>query len=179
MNWKLVAVTAAAGLAFVAAGAWVGRASAGTTDPGSPADPLVSKSYVDSLVSQLASKSYVDTQISQLAPKSSADAQASQQVLKTYVDSLMAFQVVNVPKGQMLVGDAGTEIILRAGEATIVASANGGVTDVTGGKDLAQNMAAQLNHLLIIPRTDGRGLVARTDIVLMVKGTYSLKAAAQ
>lgn len=140
MNIKQMVVATVAGLSLLGFGFWLGDANASTSEPGSAADPLVSKSYVD---------------------------------------SLLTFQVVNVPKDSRLVGEAGTEIVLRAGQAAAVASANGGVLDASDGVDVAGGALVKPNHLLVVPRTDGRGVLAKTDIILMVKGPYGIKAAGQ
>ena len=128
----------AAGVTIAVVAFSMGLARADTADPGSNADPLVSKSYVDQYTQ---------------------------------------WRVVNVTKGQQLVADAGAEIIVRAGNATAVASTLGGVSDLTGGDDRKLGEALPANHLLIVPRGDGRGLVAVSDLVLLVRGTYSLKTA--
>lgn len=136
MQLKRVVLAAAVGIGLLGFGFWIGGATAGTADPGTAADPLVSKSYVDSMLS---------------------------------------FQVVNVPKDSALVGEGGTEIALRAGQATAIASAMGGLLDVTEGVDLAQGAAIKANHLLVVPRTDGRGVTAKTDAIFMVKGVYAIR----
>jgi hypothetical protein len=95
-------------------------------------------------------------------------------VTKSYVDQFVGLQVVSVPAGQQLIADAGAEIILRAGKATAIAT-SGGVADLTAGKDLKLGEAIVANHLLLIPRSDGRGLKAVNDLVLMVRGTFVIK----
>lgn len=126
----LLAVAAA-----LVAGGLVGRATAQTAEPGTGADPLVSKSYVD---------------------------QAT------------LFRVVEVPAGQVILGEAGTEMVLRSGKATAIVSPQGGLLDVTGGTDTPQGAPIPANHLIIIPRSDGRGFHAVTNLVLMVKGRVSI-----
>lgn len=113
------------------------------SEPGSIEDPIVSKSYVDS-------------------------------ILVPYVNKVSTFTVVNVSAGQTLIGDAGCEIILRMGTATVVATEKGGLCDTTIGGDWPDGSAVLANHNLIVPVADGRGIKADTDIILMVKGTYSL-----
>ncbi len=104
-------------------------------EPGSPEDPLISKSYFDRFV---------------------------------------GLQVVTVPAGRTLTCEAGTEVILRAGRATAVGSSLGGLSDVTAGKDIQTGQAVTANHLLITPRTDGRGLRAATECIVMVRGPFSV-----
>jgi hypothetical protein len=100
-------------------------------------------------------------------------------VTKSYVDGRTVFQVVNLPKGQSLIAEGGTEFVLRGGKVTAIVSPQGGLLDVTGGADLLQGEQVKAQHLVIIPRTDGRGVLAQTDAILMVKGPYTLKAAGQ
>lgn len=130
---KLLPLLAVA--AALVSGVLVGRATAQTAEPGTGADPLVSKSYVD---------------------------QAA------------LFRVVEVPAGQVIIGEAGTELVLRAGQATAIVSPQGGLLDVSGGNDTPQGAQIPANHLIVIPRSDGRGFKATTDLVLMVKGRASV-----
>ena len=92
-----------------------------------------------------------------------------------YVDKVSTFTVISVPEGSILIGDAGCELILRMGTATVVATEKGGLCDTTIGGDWPTGSEVPANHNLIVPLSDGRGIVADTDIVLMVKGSYSFK----
>lgn len=143
MRLRSVLLAGAAGVILLGSGFWLGKVSAETGDPGSAADPLVSKSYVDQQVKALADQT--------------------------------SFQVVNLPKGATLVGESGTEIVMRAGIVSVVASPLGGLLDATGGKDLPQGYLAESNHLLVVPRADGRGVRATMDAVLMVKGAFTVR----
>lgn len=96
-------------------------------------------------------------------------------VTRSYVDQYTQWQIVNLKTGQKLVATAGVEIILRAGKATAIASAGGGLADVTAGRDLGPGASLVGNHLLIVPKTDGRGVLAISDCVLMVKGAYAVQ----
>lgn len=117
-------------------GVWFGRVTAQTPEPGSSADPLVSKSYVDQMT---------------------------------------LYRIVNVPAGQSIIGEAGTEMVLRGGKATAITTAQGGLLNVSAGHDMVQGMEVPPNHLIIIPRSDGRGFKATTDLILMVKGPASVQ----
>jgi hypothetical protein len=70
-------------------------------------------------------------------------------------------------------------MVLRAGKATAIVSAKGGVLDATGSVDLGQGETVKPNHLLVIPVADGRGLNATTDVILIVKSNYSVRLAGQ
>ncbi len=91
------------------------------------------------------------------------------------INETAVFTVVNVDKGDTFLAGAGCEFILRGGEATVIASKSGGLSDTTDGVDLTQDSLVPANHLLIVPRDDGRGFDAVTDVIIMVKGTYEIK----
>ena len=108
-------------------------------------------------------------------PGSPGDPLVTQSWVTKYVDELTALEVVEVDAGQRLLGGAGTEFILRAGQATIIDSELGGLADVTAGGDLGLGVSVPRNHLLIVPRSDGRGMQATSDIIVMVRGSYSVE----
>lgn len=180
MQMKQAVAAVAAALSLMAVGFWAGSAAASGNKPGSAADPLVSKSYVEELIADL--KSGWQSQIANLAEKTYVDqktAAVAQQggsnlANKEYVDQRMAFQVVNLPAGHRIIGGAGTEIVLRGGKAIAITSPQGGLLDVTAGTDIPQGASIPANHLLAIPRDDGRGLFATVDAILMVKGGYTI-----
>ncbi len=91
------------------------------------------------------------------------------------IESKTKMVVVEVPAGRKLIGYAGTEIIVRGGQATAFDTPQGGLSDVTGGTDLRMGDAAPANHLLIVPRDDGRGILAVTPLFVMVRGTYTIE----
>ncbi|MBQ6895553.1 MAG: hypothetical protein IJN40_08710 [Clostridia bacterium] len=122
-------------------------------DPGSNEDPLVTLSYInDVLMPQV--KSYVDSKTT-----TSGD----------------GFKIVNLNAGQTVIAQASTEMILRMGNAQIVATAKGGVADVTQGIDLQNGAVMPANHLLIVPLDDGRGAQMLSDGIIMIKGSYTIK----
>lgn len=166
MNFKRVAAAVTAGVGLLCAGFWFGSASANTPEPGSAGDPLVSKSYVDKVVAALADKGYVDQKTAAMADKA-------------YVDNRTTFTVVNVPAGARLIGEGGTEVVLRGGKATTIAGPLGGLLNVTDGTDMLQGQAVKPNQLLVVPRSDGRGLLAQTEVIAMVRGAYTVKPAGQ
>lgn len=133
---------------------------ANTEEPGADGDPLVTLSFVEQKIEQL--RHYIDEKV--------------QNNSGSYpVQSGAIFEVVELKAGSSLIGGQGTELILRSGEAAAIDSSMGGLSDVTGAKDLAKNVDVPSNHLLIIPRDDGRGIKATTDIFVMVKGSYEIR----
>jgi hypothetical protein len=152
---------------------------------------LVDKAYVDGLVAGMAQKSYVDGKVAGLADKAYVDAKVAAGgtggtggIDAAYLESRLAqmkssFEVVRVPKGSTILGESGTEMVLRGGKATAIVSAMGGVLDATDGVDLWQGAQVPPNHLLVIPVSDGRGMLAQADLILIVKGPYTVRSAGQ
>jgi hypothetical protein len=137
-----------AGLAIILSVFAVTVAAAAAADtPGSEGDPVVTKSYVDSQIAQL---------------KSGGGASST-------------YTVVEVKAGQSVLGGGGTELILRSGEATAIDNGANGVSDITAGKDLMTGQSVGQNHLLLVPKDDGRGIHAVTDLFVMIRGSYSIQ----
>jgi len=131
-------------------------------EPGSGDDPLVTKSYIDSLISEV--KSYVDEKVN------SGGAKEENEVISTGE----GFKIVRLAQGQRITFGESTELIVRMGKGAVIASEKGGIADVTAGVDLAQSETTSANHLLIVPLGDGRGFEALEDVIVMVKGSYQI-----
>ena len=95
-------------------------------------------------------------------------------VSKSYVDARLSFAPIQLLEGQRLLGGEGAEFILRSGEATAIDNGANGVSDLTAGTDLMTGQPVMLNHHLLIPRDDGRGLTAATEAWVMVRGDYAI-----
>lgn len=146
---------------------------AGTFEPGSEDDPIVTQSYVEKRNEQL--KYYIDQKMEEMqAAMGENNGQLNTTVPSGDVQGA-SFVVVQVQKGQRLIGGEGTEIILRAGEANAIDSESGGLANVTSGKDLKMGDKVDPNNLLLIPRNDGRGIIAKSNIYVMVKGSYTIQ----
>lgn len=151
---RLLILIAAITVIFTAVGGIIAFSEPGETD-----DPVVTKSYIlDKVVPDL--KAYVDEKVAAITGSSGGGA---------------SFVVVDVPNGKTIVADAGTEMILRKGSGTVIATEKGGLADTTGGYDLGNGAAMPANHMLIVPVGDGRGFTATSDVIVMVKGGYNLK----
>jgi len=86
---------------------------------------------------------------------------------------VVPFTILLIPAGHTFFAEEGVEFILRAGHATAVTGVDG-MVDVTAGRDVINGELIPANHLLLVPRTDGRGFLANTDVWLMVKGRYQI-----
>lgn len=93
-------------------------------------------------------------------------------VTRAYVDGRVSMTVIELAPGDVLKGFSGTEIILRSGKAIVMDSDQGGLCDVTQGVDLRGGAEAPANHLLIVPRDDGRGVKASTHAFVMIRGNF-------
>ncbi len=138
-----------------------------SAEPGSADDPLITLSYVeDILIPQL--KSYVDSSVENI-PVSSGPQSVT-------VEGGTYFNIVNVSKGQTIIGDKSCQMILRMGSGQIVATQKGGIADVTAGYDLTNGVDAPANHLLVVPLDDGRGIKMASNGIIMICGSYSVKS---
>jgi len=125
--------------------------NAETFTPGSAQDPVVTKSYVDARLTDLENK-----------------LTGSQGTSNAYVP-------LQILQGKTLLGGVGTEIIFRSGEAKAIDNGLNGISDITSGSDLRTGESLTLNHLIVIPKEDGRGITATTDIWVLIKGKYTIK----
>ena len=130
------------------------------SEAGTDKDPLVTLSYVNNRIEQL--KNYVDEKI-----EAKENKEGSSQELT----------IVELKKGEILIGESGTELILRGGKAKAYGvEVNKGLTDITAGKDIDDaNSLLPYNHLLIVPRSDERGVYGEEDAILMVRGDYEVR----
>ncbi len=98
-------------------------------------------------------------------------------ITKSYVDQFLIPQVLELKAGQSVIGQAGTEFVVRVGSTYCLAdpaTTKGGIADLTGGVDIKHMEPIPLNHHLVIPRSDGRGLLAQTDFFILVCGQYQI-----
>lgn len=122
-----------------------------TSDPGSQQDPLVTKSYVDSKFDDL--KNYVDS--------------------KAGGGTASSYDIVELNPGESITLYQGSEAIVRTGNSSTIVTSTDGVSDLTGGKDLKNNALIPANHLLLFPRSDGRGIKAKNYTIVVVMGKYT------
>lgn len=96
----------------------------------------------------------------------------------TSASAIAKIDVVELRPGKTLIAKAGTQIIVRHGNATVYSDGTNGIVDVTDGTDLAGNQAIANNHLLLFPR-DGRGVMVTANqtanATLMVIGSYDIQ----
>lgn len=160
-NVKVVHMLLLAVIAVAFIGVKVSNAA--TSEPGTTEDPVVSQSYVDAKITEL------NTKITDL--KKQLDSISQNQPSKE-----SKYEVLGpISAGKQIIAGESTEIVLRGGEATAIASTNGGVADLISGVDLRTGEKVPLNHLLLVSRNDGRGVLVTKEAWIMIRGTYSIK----
>ncbi|MDR1532741.1 MAG: hypothetical protein LBS62_11285 [Clostridiales bacterium] len=144
------------------------QTGAATVQPGSAEDPVVSKSYVDEQINRLA-------QLINTAPPDTVPSPAPAQ---SPALPAPAFTPVEAAEGQIVIGHEGTEIILRSGSALGYAGGSSseanGLVDMTDGTEISHGDIIFTNHLIIVPRYDGRGVRATTNAWFIIRGGYEL-----
>ena len=156
------------------------HASSSVPAPGSAADPLVSKSYVDDKISKLTeliSGGQTDTQepvVQNGTQGFDADAVVEEVLRRMEASEGNRFVPVQINENEILFGGEGTEIILRSGTAAAYCLGPDGLSDITGGGDVIHGSPIEKNHLLIVPRADGRGIITLGESWFLIKGSYSV-----
>ncbi|KAB3533555.1 hypothetical protein [Alkaliphilus serpentinus] len=133
-------------------------------DPGSTEDPIVTQSYVEQRIQQL--RFYVDEKLKEIPNTSVVD--------DNETNSSSTYVVVELKAGESVIAGAGTEIIVRSGKVLAKDSPSGGLSDVTGAVDIKKDQVVPANHLIIIPRDDGRGVKAEKNSFLLIRGAYQI-----
>ena len=146
MKKSFVILIVAAMLLVMSMGVLAYAEGAGTEN-----DPVVTKSYVDSLVAGL------KTELQQSG-------------------SGEGFAAVKIDAGTSVICKAGTEVIIRSGYASAIDNETAdGIPDLTSGTNVPGGKNFDRNHLLIIPKEDGRGIKCSDDCWIMIKGGYTLQ----
>lgn len=158
------------------------------TEPGSQTDPLVTKGYVDKKFDELKDSMKSEVEIGVKSNLGNIKDTMDKMEREIKLLSLSGdkengsveiisekFAVLELKRGQKIVADESTEMILRSGTATVIGSKAGGISDITEGRDLGPDEEIAKNHLIIVPRTDGRGITVKSGtIFIMVKGRYRI-----
>ena len=153
-----ISVSINIGLVMVLAFMVFGNFSVGN-NPGGSSDPIVTQSYVEARIQAL--NDSLQNQINNIKVSGGG--------------TEVGFEVVAVLAGQTVYLQENSQFILRTGEATAIAGEGGGLANLTSGVDLNTGDSVPRNHLLLIPRSDGRGVVFLKDAYIMVRGGYEVR----
>ena len=143
-------------------------------------DPIVSLSYLTrifktELLEEL--NETIDTELdrrmnnldlSQYQPAPSEPAQPAV--------SSSTYEVIELSWGDALYAAGACDIMLRSGSAYCVApDSSQGIADYTSGAEIYNYQYLTKNHMCLIPRGDGRGIMADSESVfVMVRGDYTI-----
>ena len=138
---------------------------------GTSNDPLVTLSYLTDVF-----KSSVMTEVDSKISTAESD------LTKKFNDKLSSagmggtsdFEVVSLTSGQKIVGEVGTEILLRLGTATCNASSTPGLVDTTSGSTINNGASLAANHMYLVS-IDGNGIKASGSATLLVAGSYTVE----
>jgi len=82
-------------------------------------------------------------------------------------------QRVEVQNGKTVTLVVGSEVVLRIGSATVVASGSPGLINLTTGNDLADGRPLERNHNYLCTIA-GRGFKAASDVTVFIRGGYTI-----
>lgn len=86
------------------------------------------------------------------------------------------YEVIELKNGDAIYAVSACDIMLRSGVAVCIApDEKQGIADYTSGEEIYNGMGLTKNHMCLIPRGDGRGVLAASESVyIMVRGDYTI-----
>lgn len=91
-------------------------------------------------------------------------------ITRSFLEEFYGWKVTKLTPGEEISLDLGGEAVLRSGRAWVAGSPNGGLADLTAGQDLSDGTPVPVNHHLLSPASDGRGIRAESIVVLITRG---------
>lgn len=186
MKKKWIAIPLTAAILVVGSLAFE-NIQAASADAGTIGDPLVTKSYVDALKADILEE--VEALLGSGSGTGSGTTQPTNMTeIYDYIDEKLAdvadngvtvkegYTIVKAEKGQKIICEESTEFIVRSGEMAAIGNSYGdGLTDITAGLDIKNGEIIGNNHLLLVPRSDGRGVQVNQFGYIMIKGDFTIK----
>lgn len=157
------------------------NASAGSAD-----DPLITLSYINKVYTPMLSRAIDSAIADSLKAVNDKLKDADSQTLNVpdisggsnSPDVSGAYIVLELKKGQRVRANSESlEVILRQGGTALVISQykEQGIADLTSGTELLDGVGLPVNHALLIPRADGRGIYVTSSVAyIMVRGDYEI-----
>lgn len=149
-------------------------------------DPIISLSYLTEVFRPNLVKEY-EAKIAALEAKVDALTDGTytpntsvptetEPVTDTTTTTTNTYEVIEMKYGDCLFAEGPIDVLLRSGKAICIApNASQGISDYTEGVEIYNGENLTVNHMCLIPRGDGRGIMATAQTVyIMVKGEYSL-----
>ncbi|MBF4695353.1 hypothetical protein [Fusibacter ferrireducens] len=134
---------------------------------GTTTDPLVTVSYME-----LKLKALDDKYLAEVNALKSQIEQLSQGGNSSKGSQL--FEIINVPKDSAVYFADSAEFIVRVGKATVIDPNAVGIPDLTAGSKVLNGKGVPIDHHMLVPSNDGRGIVTADDCWMMIKGNYTI-----
>ena len=149
--------------------------------------PSIEKDYKERIaaleekIEQLSAGGSAEEKIEQLSAGGSAmeTTTATTETNTASASAMHGYTVVELNYGDCLFASGACDIMLRAGSAFCIApDPTQGISDYTAGVELLNKDSLTKNHMCLIPRGDGRGIMATAQSVyVMVRGEYTIDKA--
>ena len=141
---------------------------------GTVSDPLISLSYAETVLAQKIENSILARLGGNVGIPQTTAPQTQMQTASSDI------AVVELRYGQRLIADGGGLVftLRQGGTAVCVSSfADQGIGDLTDGSELLNNVNIPVNHNLLIPRSDGRGILITSERawVVVMGGSYVIQ----
>lgn len=126
------------------------------TNYGSETDPLITKSYLDKVV-----RPEIETELQNQIDSAKAN---------IYSTASGEFTELSLSAGQKIRCGAGSQLLLCSGSATSISS----ITDTTSGGNVNAGNTISINHLYLVPESDGGFAIGNNGGKVLVSGSYSI-----
>lgn len=156
-----------------------GIVAAATGGYGSSSDPLITLSYLTDVFMPEVEQT-IDTTVEAKTTELGADLDTTIAELEakyneaSHASAASTYTVISMSSGQKLVGIKGCEIMLRVGSAYCNAPASPGLIDTSTTGILENGQYLVKNHMYMVT-IDGRGIQADGDIMIIVRGDYTIE----
>ncbi|GAU78002.1 hypothetical protein [Fusibacter sp. 3D3] len=134
---------------------------------GTTTDPLVTVSYMEMKLKALDDKYLTEvnalkTQIEQMNQGGSS------------TTGSQVFEIISIPKGNAVYFADSAEFIVRVGNANVIDPNAVGIPDLTEGSKVLNGKRVPIDHHMLVPSNDGRGILTTEDCWMMIKGNYTM-----
>ena len=171
-----VVLTAAAALLVLAAAVLAAGEYSGPA--GSENDPLVTMSYINDVFTPSMQSFFHREMTEQTAllrdplEERIAALEATCENAEN-ADAGMSFREIRLDSGSELICGAGTELMLRSGNAFVLVKETAGLADTSGGAEPVCGGAIEKNHMYLVTK-DGCGICANGGASVLLRGSYEI-----
>lgn len=144
--------------------------------PGDMSDPLVSLSYVREQLNLLRDDLTGKIDLLQTKIEKNAGQANPSETENSTTANYPVFEIHQFAAGTQITFGQSTEFIVRRGQASVIDPLDNSIPDLTTGIDIKKGEAVPLNHQLLCPRDDGRGIIvsAGDEFWIMIKGPFTI-----